>query len=51
LVKSHSVRFVRCSSDAPPAPTDLEPFTSPAQKLEPGAYIINAGKRWKKVIV
>ncbi len=51
LVKSHSVRFVRCSSDAPPAPAELELFTSPAQKLEPGAYIINAGKRWKKVIV
>ena len=51
LVKSHSVRFVRCSSDAPPAPAELEPFTSPAQKLEPGTYIINAGKRWKKVIV
>jgi hypothetical protein len=50
-VKSHSVRFVRYTSDAPPTPAELEPFTSPAQKLEPGAYIIHAGKRWKKVIV
>ena len=51
LVKSHSVRFVKYTSDATPAPAELELFTSPAQKLEPGAYIINAGKRWKKVIV
>ena len=51
LVKTHAVRFVPCYGDSTPAAADLQPFTSPAQKLEPGAYIINAGKRWKKVVV
>ncbi len=51
LVKTHAVRFARCDGGSAPAAGDLQLFTSPAQKLEPGAYIINAGKRWKKVIV
>ncbi|MGO9241592.1 MAG: tyrosine--tRNA ligase [Bryobacteraceae bacterium] len=51
LVKTHAVRFARCDGGSSPAAGDLQLFTSPAQKLEPGAYIINAGKRWKKVIV
>ncbi len=51
LIKTHAVRFVPCYGDSTPAAADLQPFTSPAQKLEPGAYIINAGKRWKKVVV
>ena len=51
LVKTHAVRFVPCYGNSTPSAVDLKEFTSPAQKLEPGTYIINAGKRWKKVVV
>ena len=51
LLKSHAVRFASYGDGKTPDPDELELFTSPAQKLAPGTYIINAGKRWKKVIV
>jgi hypothetical protein len=51
LVKSHAVRYVSYGNDAAPSAADLQLFTSPTQKLAPGTHIINAGKRWKKVIV
>jgi tyrosyl-tRNA synthetase len=51
LVKSHSVGFIPCTEGSNPSANDLELFTNPAQRLEPGTFVIRAGRRWKKVIV
>jgi hypothetical protein len=31
--------------------TQLETLTVPTHRLNPGTYIVRAGKRWKKVVV
>lgn len=45
LVKSGAV------AAAPAGSTALETFSTPAQRLNPGEYVVRAGKRWKKVVV
>ena len=45
LIKSGAV------SVAPAGSTALETIAVPAQRLNPGEYVVRAGKRWKKVVV
>jgi tyrosyl-tRNA synthetase len=45
LVKSGAV------AAAPSGSTTLETFSTPAQRLNSGEYVVRAGKRWKKVVV
>jgi tyrosyl-tRNA synthetase len=45
LIKSGAV------AAAPAGSTAMETLSAPAHRLEPGEYVVRAGKRWKKVIV
>jgi tyrosyl-tRNA synthetase len=45
LVKSGAVAVARDGS------TQMESLAIPTHRLEPGTYVVRAGKRWKKVVV
>jgi tyrosyl-tRNA synthetase len=45
LVKSGAVAVASDGS------TPLETLTAPSHRLDPGTYVVRAGKRWKRVVV